>query len=81
MCQGSLSQARRTVEKRVIQGFTPHLCRLYIDMEVGNYLPLTGECTKFLGTDNSIQILIFAVGCFARVKFAHCHSSSKIIQI
>ena len=66
-----LAQARRAVEQRVVQRLPAHLGCLDIDAEPGHDLTLAGEIFQFLGPDNSVQILIFAVVCFMRVEFLH----------
>ena len=69
--QRRLAQARRAVEKRVVQRLAAHLGCLDIDAEPGHDLTLSGEIFQLLGPDNSVQILIFAVVCVMRVEFLH----------
>ena len=71
MRQGGLSESRRTVEQRVVQGFAAHLRGLDIDLQVGNDFLLSGEIIQLLRADNSVQFTIFAVNCAAGIEFAH----------
>ena len=59
------------MEERMVQGFTAHLGGFDIDLQVRDDFPLPGEIIQFLGADYSVQFIIFAVGCAARVEIAH----------
>ena len=72
--EGGLAQARRAVEQRVVQGFPAHFSGFYVDLQVRDDFLLAGEIIQLLGADNSVQFIIFAVGCAARVEFAHGRS-------
>ena len=72
--EGGFSQAGRAVEQRVVQCLTAHLGGFDIDFQVRDYFLLSGEIIQLLGADNSVQFIIFAVGCAARVEFAHGRS-------
>ena len=59
------------MEERVVQGFATHLGGFDIDLQVRDDFPLSGEIVQFLRADYSVQFIIFAVGCAARVEIAH----------
>ena len=75
MCKGSLSQTRRAVEQRMIQGFSAHLGRLNINIQVLDDFLLAGEIFQLLRADNSVQFLIFAVRSVAGIKICHLQRS------
>ena len=54
MGQGGLSQTGRAVEEHMIQGFAPHFGSLYIDAQIGDDFPLSGEIFQLLRSDNSV---------------------------
>ena len=75
MCKGGLSKARRTMEKGMVQSLPAEFGSLYIDIQVGDDLPLAGKIFQLLGADNSVQFLIFAVVCIVGVEVGHIHRS------
>ena len=53
MGESCLSQTRRTIEKGVVQRLPSHLCRLDINLQVGNDFTLSGKIFQLLRSDNS----------------------------
>ena len=79
--QRCFSQARRAMEKRMVQRLPAHLGCLDIDAQTGHDFSLSGEIFQLLGPDNSVQFLIFAVVCVMRVEFLHTRGFTFRIQI
>ena len=69
------------MEKRMVQGVAAHLGGLDVYLQIRDDFPLAGEIIQFLRADNSVQFIIFAVGCTARVEFAHGRSDLFQVQI
>ena len=71
MCQGSLSQTGRTMEKGMVQGLPAEFCSLDINPEIGDYFSLSSKIFQLPGADNSVQFLIFAFVCIVGVEIRH----------
>ena len=54
MGEGRLSQAGRTVEKRMVQRFPAFFRSLDINAEIGDDFPLSGKIFQDLRPDNSV---------------------------
>ena len=66
------------MEKTVVQCLASHLGRSHKYLEVGYDLVLSCEVFEVLGTDNSIQFIIFALIDVMGIEICH-HRQIKII--
>ena len=66
------------MEKNVVKRLASHLGRRSKNSEIRYNLFLSGKLFKLLGTDYSVQFLIFALVDAVRIEFVS-HTNNKII--
>ncbi len=65
------------MEQNMVQGLSTHFGGLYIYIQVGYNLLLSGEIVQPLGADNSFKFAIFAVCRIVRIKVGHGSGSNQ----